>query len=428
MGTVAALPPLQVPMVKQMKRSYLRATWTLAALLTAGALWLPACSSKFSSCRATRTCIEPSGGSTGDAGAAGSDDQAGGEGESAGSSATNSSGSGGSSGLNGASAGESATSDAGASGFSAAGAAGAPGDNAERPINGSIDNIAPTILSITPANGATKLTLETSIIVITFSEPMNKASAQSAFVAAGGATAAAFKWNAAGTELTIDAKLVYPNATDPMASAEPFKFSVTTAAKDLEGNPLAAAVNSQFTLLREITQVLTLARWGSWMNGAGNFVTATIVGDHSDNGEIRGFIGADIASLPAGIEVFESATIDTTIGQLVGDPFGRFGNMVIQSVTIPYPYRPNQTAFDATALQDLGTFISANGHNASGDAISKDVLTALKDDYKNRGARDDRSIFRLRFPNAPKTDSVADAAHVADLGTSSALTVQYLYP
>ena len=291
--------------------------------------------------------------------------------------------------------------------------------------------MAPTILSITPVNGATKLTPESDIIVITFSEPMDKASAQKAFVPSGDAPVPTFTWNAAATELSINPNLGYPAATDPTAAAAPFKFSVTTVAKDLAGNRLAAEVNWQFTLLREVTQTFPLAR-SSWANGKSIYLKYAGVGDVSDNTEVRGFLFADISSLPAGIVRFGGAKISTFVYQLYGDPFGSFGNMQIQSVS----YSGNngyadQSAFDAASLRDLGTFISASGHNTVGDPVVKDVLAALKDDYENRSIRNNRSQYRLIFPSAPNSNSAQDMVWVIGIGSdnnNSALTVTYLYP
>jgi len=419
----------QIPKVKTMKRSCLRATWTLAALAAAGGLLVPGCSSKFSSCRATRTCVEPSGGSAGESGLADGEFQAGSAGESAGVGGTGSGGlSGTSSGSSGSGAGDSGGSDAGAGGFHAAGAAGTAGEGGEETIDGPVDAVAPTVLSITPPNGATKLSPETDVIVITFGEPMNKASAESAFVVSSDSPTPTFKWNAAATELTIDPNLSYPAETDPNVPAVPFKFKLTTAAKDLAGNALASDVSWQFTLLRAITQSIAVTRQGTWFNGSTLTVAVAGAGDSTANAEARGFIGADILALPTGIVAFRGATIRTTIPFISGDPFGAFGNLLIQSVSVALPVK--QAAFDAPAIRDLGVLIAATGHNAVGDPVSKDVLEAVKDDYANRVARGNRSQYRVLFPSAPNSNSTQDLVQVIGAGSSipCTLTVEYLLP
>jgi len=69
-----------------MNRSKIRAVWLGIAFLGTTGLLLPACSSKFSTCTATRTCPLPNGGSAGDS-ETGASGQAGDPGESAGASA-----------------------------------------------------------------------------------------------------------------------------------------------------------------------------------------------------------------------------------------------------------------------------------------------------------------------------------------------------
>jgi Bacterial Ig-like domain len=310
--------------------------------------------------------------------------------------------------------------DAGAGGAAQVAGSGAGAGGASLPV----DVVPPTILSITPVNGATQLTPLTDVIVITFSEPMNKASAQSAFVPSGVAPAATFSWNEAATELTINPNLTYPAATDPAATAEPFKFSVTTAAKDLAGNSLAANVNWQFTLLRQVTQSFGFSSGGNWTPGhpAGNYPGA---GDTSFDVATRGFITYDISGLPSEVVLFESATISTIIVGIEGDPFGLFGNMLIQSISYPYL---NQAAFDAPPLHDLGVFITATGQNAANDLVSKDVLVALKDDYANRIDRKDRSQYKLVLPSSPNSDATQQFAYVSGNRNTNKLIVTYLFP
>lgn len=287
-----------------------------------------------------------------------------------------------------------------------------------------VDLVPPSILSVTPVNGATQLTPTTDTIVITFSEPMNKASAESAYAPSGDAPKAAFSWNAAGTELSINPNLTYPAASDPAAPAQPFKFSVTTAAKDLAGNSLVAAVNWQFTLIREVTQSFGYSSGGNWVDEtkSGSFCEA---GDSVLDLASRGFMTYSISALPAGITAFESATIETVITGIGGDPFGKFGGLQIHSVSYVHT---NQAAFEVPPHRDLGTFVAATGHNAVDDVVSKDVLEALKDDYANRVAREDRSQYRILFSSSPNSDGVADVARVSSNKSGNKLVVKYLFP
>lgn len=373
-----------------------------------------------------------SGGSSGEGGA-GASDARGGSSAEAGSPAEpvgagGEPGNGGSSNSAAGEGGASSSADGGASGERpTSGASGTGGSGGGGGSGGSVpvDTVPPTILSITPVNGATKLTPMTDIIVVTFSEPMNQASAQAAFVPSGAAPVPTFSWNAAGTVLTINPKLTYPTATDPAAAATPYKFSISTLAKDLAGNALAASVNWQFSLLREITQSFRYSGGGNVVDGNARTLTYAGAGDTTSDLADRGFLSYDISALPVGIAVFESATISTRIAGIVGDPFGLFGNLLIQSVAYA---SLDQAAFDAPPLHDLGVFVPATGTNAAGDAVTKDVLVALKDDYANRSARNNVSQYKLLFPGSPNANGITDFAYVVTNGTGNVLVIKYLFP
>jgi hypothetical protein len=186
---------------------------------------------------------------------------------------------------------------------------------------------------------------------------------------------------------------------------------------------VAAAISWQFTLLREITQTFGYAGGGNFDGAHGG--TFAEAGDNSANREVRGFLSYDISALPAGITTIESATLSTHVAGVLGKPFGLFGNMLIQSVSYA---SIDQTAFDSPPLHDLGVFIAATGSNATGDAVSKDVLAALKDDYANRVSRNQSSQYKLLFSSAPNADASWDAAYVQTAPSTNTLTVTYLYP
>ena len=406
----------------------------LIAFVGVSALSLPACSSKFSDCASSRSCESPGG--SGGRGAS-ETDQAGDSSESeppqvagrGGVAAGASSGGASVGGANdGGTAGDAAVQidDAGAGGtLTTTAGSSSNGGGGGGPIAGAgpVDTVPPTILSITPINGATKLTPATDLIVITFSEPMDKPSAESAYVSTDNTSPAAFSWNAAATELSIDPHATYPTATDPTGTAAPFKFRITTGAKDLAGNALVADVNWQFTLLREITQAFGYSSGGHFAPGPG-FGSFAEAGDTKDNAAIRGFMTYDISALPSGIVAIESATINTSIAGIAGDPFGKFGDLLLQSVSFS---NVNQTAFDSPPIRDLGTFIAATGYNAVNDQVSKDVLAALQQDYAERAVRDDKSQYRLLFPSSPNSDEAEQSIYVSTGKNRNQLIVKYLF-
>jgi len=415
--------------------------WFGLAALAAGMCQLVACSSDFSSCEQDRSCasggaaglgqVGASGGAGGgkagsgtsgaraditadEAGAGGLSEPSGGAGESGASSAAGGSTAGGSAAVSGAAGG-------GAQGGSGAG--GSAGGGAGLPL----DRVPPSILGITPINGRTMLTTLTDRIVITFSEPMNQATAQAAYAPSNTAVVPVFSWNSAGTELTIDPKLPYPQSSDPGAAAVPFTFSISTAAEDLAGNHLTAGVsNWSFTLLREIRQSFGYNfRLGGNVTAVSSGSSFVLAGDSTKDSAVRGLMSYDISALPVGIQVLESAVLTGNVESIAGNPFGLFGNLLIQSVSFA---SPDSNAFETPVLHDLGPLILAAGSHAVGDAISKDVLVALKDDYEKRVERGNLSQYRMAFVLETNGDATADQVSISHSASNNHLTVTYLYP
>lgn len=298
-------------------------------------------------------------------------------------------------------------------------------------VNGACtDTIVPSIVSISPVNGATKLSPADRIVVV-FSEPMNRASAEAAYTPASGAGVPAFTWDAASTILTIDPKLDYPTSTDPNALALPFKFTIAASAKDAVGNPLVGSKSSEFTLLRRITQILPYKYGGYIFQGdttnpypsSRDFVGA---GDTTGNIATRGFMTFDIAGLPSQIQTIETATISAQIVQVEGNPFGTFGNLQIHSISFS---SISNLAYTAAVRVDLGPLIAAGGPTSVGTAIAKDVLVAVKADYANRIALGNQSQYRIQFASSPSNDNVAQQVWLlTTTGAPLKLTVQYLSP
>ena len=112
-----------------------------------------------------------------------------------------------------------------------------------------VDTVAPTITSVTPADGSTGIAAGTNVTVA-FSEAMNVSSAQSAFSLVrssdGAAVAGAFRWS--GNTMTFD-------ATADLAAGTQYTARVTTAAKDAAGNALAAEKTWSFTTAAAVSSV-----------------------------------------------------------------------------------------------------------------------------------------------------------------------------
>ena len=117
----------------------------------------------------------------------------------------------------------------------------------------------PTIVSITPSDGATGVEKDANI-VIQFSEPMDEVNTEGAYSSTDlPPSSVTFSWNLSSDTLTINPinDLAYASGSDPnTVSALEYAFVITTQARDVAGNTLTVARNSSFYTLREITQSL----------------------------------------------------------------------------------------------------------------------------------------------------------------------------
>jgi DNA-binding beta-propeller fold protein YncE len=112
-----------------------------------------------------------------------------------------------------------------------------------------IDATLPTVVSINPANGATGVSLKDSIL-ITFSEPMDTASVRAAFGIAP-AISGTFAWNGQNVVKFTMSKI--------MAVNRAYTVTVSTGARDLAGNQMAASFSWSFTTDRVVYAACTQA-------------------------------------------------------------------------------------------------------------------------------------------------------------------------
>lgn len=107
------------------------------------------------------------------------------------------------------------------------------------------DTTPPTVVSMRPNDGGQPLN---PTMVAVFSEPMDKASTQGA-VSTSPSRQLFFAWNGAGDTLSITADGGFPYA-------QAVSWSVSTAARDVAGNALAASGNAAFTVRRLCTATI----------------------------------------------------------------------------------------------------------------------------------------------------------------------------
>lgn len=383
-----------------------------------GSVATAGCSSDFRSCNETRTC--PRGGAAGiggDGGEAGED--AGGSSNAGhGGAAVNTAGDTGAAGDGGAAGEESGGSDANGG---AAGHAGAT----------TSDTTAPTIVSIVPADGAKGIALDAKIVV-TFSEAVDKASAEAALTSSVGNVNVA--WNAAGTALTATPATLLSYPTD--GSTKSYSVQFGTDLKDSAGNHLAAAFSSSFSTLRQLTAklsrpVLGLVSVSDYPSIEVAEADASLfIGDTPGNTYDRAFPYFDISSLPAATTTIVSAKMSIPISLRIvgandvdtGKPFTDLGNLLVEHV---YDWPIQFSSLTKPPLSSVGTLMTAA--TAMTGVSTIEVTAAVMDDFTNRVARGNRSMYRLFFPKTTDNDSLLDSVTIPFNGTV-ALDITYLVP
>ncbi|MEO8184487.1 MAG: Ig-like domain-containing protein [Deltaproteobacteria bacterium] len=309
--------------------------------------------------------------------------------------------------------------------------AGADSDRGDSdPLVTAPDPSAPSIVNVTPANGATGVAADAAI-TLTFSKPMNTAAVEAAYSSSSlPAGAVSFSWSAGDTvlEITPNQLLTRATGTDPASTvASRYSFEISDAARDLEGNVLPR-LSTSFTTLREIQATLSALSnrtlTGNWRsdnvfgtNDCAQNTNVACVGDSSNgNSTYRGFVTFDLSSLPAAIQDVSAAELRMSIDNILAAPFTTLGTLGVEHVSFDVI---DLTAFSAAAL---GSFIGITDSAAGGDVLRADVLEAARQDVAER----ERSQYRLRFTVNSDNDGNAD---MVELNCSSErLVLTYLLP
>jgi hypothetical protein len=274
-------------------------------------------------------------------------------------------------------------------------------DTEEDPTTGA-DGMAPSVVDHSPANAATGVHGDASI-VLTFSEPMDRASTEAAWQSPdiGDVT---MSWNDDDTVLTIvpDDRLDYAMGDDVDAlPAIEYAFTLDTSATDKAGNALAQELAASFSTLRRIELALPPVDALTGMTYAGGSINISNVyaGDTQSDQQQKGVLSFGLRSLPEGAELVrvDIHADQTTCG---GDPYGplpSLGEVHVMDVE----FATNWDAWEAAGVSDLGVL----SDNATLETKSVEVTDAVVADYD---AGLDTTQFRLEFPVATNGDLVLD--------------------
>lgn len=290
------------------------------------------------------------------------------------------------------------------------------------------DTMPPTILSSSPTYAAIGVARDAAITV-TFSEPMDKASAQTAFAITSppGFNSGVFDWNAAGTEMTFNPDTDFAYGTE-------VTWRVSTAAKDLSANTLENNVLSTFRAIRKTSAVLPYDDSTSntiYSFGPDEFPRLRFfVGDDASNTTAtRTFFGFNLSGLPQDLTQITSAQLRLRITSAQGTPFSKLGNLLLESVSYG-PMLDRTTANYNTPTLGSALLVPSS---IIGNEGFFDVALFVKDDWANRNTRSNYSEFRLRFEVPNNTDSASDYVYFdrenSDLVPEFAkLFLEYEYP
>jgi hypothetical protein len=274
------------------------------------------------------------------------------------------------------------------------------------------DTAAPSIVSITPKNGAVGVTKDSNI-VITFSEAMDKVRTEQAFQSAD-IPGFSFSWNEDGTVLTVDpsSDLVYT------FSGNTYSFSLNAGATDVAGNALQdAPVGSSFAMLvlNQLDLYSVASADGSLRDTDGAINPnascageAICVGDSGINGELDnssylGFLSFDFSDLPETLIEIVEAQLSVRQTDTTGSPYTDLGDLLWDHVF-----------YDVLDADDFAIAAIASGQILSTDATNNtkttDVTSAVQDDWDKRTERGNRSQYRLRFTEETDNDGSTDVA------------------
>lgn len=372
-----------------------------------GAVPIACSDDEFSGCAASRTCPSANkGGETGGGGEAGGETDTGG---SSGSSTGGRPSTGGSAGSNGGRGGASTGGAAASTGEGGEpfGGTGGGGTNSggEGGMEDPTDTTPPTIVSVSPANGATGVVANENI-VITFSEPMDRSSTQDAFQSTDILpSTVAYFWNQAGTVLTINpaSDFEYASGTDPGATARAYAVAITTTAEDESGNRLADDFEWSFRTMRRITQtipvpyqnvlVVNSGTMGTY-SSCGSETAGAFAGDWDDNSGFYILVSADISDLPAGIVEWEAASLAGYQNSYDGDPYAALGLITAYHLRVS---PPTSARWTTPIRHTLGYFST----NILLETKAVDILVALTDDY----SMSQLSQYRLSFSDLTNNDN-----------------------
>lgn len=280
------------------------------------------------------------------------------------------------------------------------------------------DTVAPTIVSITPSKAA-KGVYKDANIVVTFSEPMNKASTQMAFQSTniGPVT---FSWDATGKKMTINPN----NDFQYTPNGQTYTYKITTTATDLAGNAIASDQSFKFKTMRELNKILYAEDdWNGYVTGAGKHTNGLnlYVGDTENNISIRSMMTFKTSDLPSVLKYTDiiSAKLKINVSEIIGDPLRNLRtdksqrSFFLEPITYTKPIGIG--AYNATVDDEIGFFHpKGNPNKELAVGINEsDITKVFRNDWKKRVKNGSKAQYRLAFPKAQDNNNNKDIVYVS---------------
>lgn len=300
-------------------------------------------------------------------------------------------------------------------------------------LNGSCEDITPPqVLLFSPNSGATGVE-STADIIVTFSERMDQSTAESAFsISPTVPGELLFQWDDAGVELTISgASFAYQTGDSSETNARRYVVVIGADATDLQGNPLEAAVSTDFTTLRQISQAVSpvaVATWDSfgrsWDTCTGTTTQARVGWwvNAGSSGHRYVYIAYDpqVLGTPALLHDIESVILHTSQAAPTGDYYDG-GRVYLEHMS---PLQFIDTVSNETPLSVVGTLTSSY--------VTAPTIDAT--DPWLEAWREDASLIVFRLSEDSRNTS-SSPTHTAEQGTYANFTcdgcsarVTYLVP
>ena len=284
------------------------------------------------------------------------------------------------------------------------------------------DDEAPTVLEVTPADGAGGV-MPFAEIIVEFSRPMDQASVEAAWSSATlPAAEVTFAWNPAGDVLTVTPDDPLPVAEGSAEDADDIEalaiaFSIAASARDAEGISLAEPLEVEFRTARRLAlevpyhEPLSDCRYSDGTAKVGDLVL--FAGDDFEDQQIKMVVSFALPELPPGAVVASAVFQSAQSGTYGEDPYPGLGELQLAHVR----FNTLAASFAASALgpQNL---LSDDGQVGP---RSVPVTRAVADDYA-----DDRTYSQFRAEFEIGTNGDGDGGVAVFPRADLALSLAYL--